>query len=97
MQPLRVRIPATFYFSHAPPINFRGISVLLVAGHNAALATDAFRHVKVKAVLLSRLQRTVWNPRFAQVTLRRIWLRPAGFFRPLLGQQKSFAIFFCLL
>ena len=55
---LRVRIVAAFHFAHAPPVEFRGISVLLVAGHHAALAADALRHVEVKAVLFAVFERT---------------------------------------
>jgi hypothetical protein len=53
MQTLSVRIPATFDLTHAPPVDVRWISVLFVAGHNAALAPDAFAHVEVKAKLFA--------------------------------------------
>lgn len=55
MQPLRVRIPATFNFADASPIDVRGISVLLVASNDATLAADTLRHIKMKAVLLADL------------------------------------------
>ena len=55
---LRIRIVAAFDFAHAPPVDVGRISVLLVAGHHAAFAADALRHVEVKAVLFSRLQRS---------------------------------------
>jgi hypothetical protein len=61
MKPLRIRIPATFDFSDATPIDVRGISVLLVASHNATFASDALSHVEVKAVLLARPERTLRN------------------------------------
>jgi hypothetical protein len=53
MQTLRIRIPAALDFTHAPPIDVRWIAVLFVAGHDAALATNALAHVEVKAELFS--------------------------------------------
>ena len=59
MQPLRVGVPSAFNFTNAPPVDGSGISVLLVASDDATLAADAFRHVKVKAVLLAEFQRSL--------------------------------------
>ena len=56
---MRPRIPAAFNFTHAPPVDGRGISVLLIAGDDAAFAADALRHVEVEAVLLSFSERAV--------------------------------------
>jgi hypothetical protein len=53
MQTLRVWIPAALDFAHAPPVDVRWISILFVAGHDAALAPDALAHVEVKAELFS--------------------------------------------
>jgi hypothetical protein len=60
---LRVGIVTAFYLAHAPPVERRGIAVLFVARHHAALAADALGHVEVKAVLLARFQRTLRNQR----------------------------------
>ena len=46
-------IPAAFDLADAPPVDRRGIAVLLVAGDDAALAADALPHVEVEAVLLA--------------------------------------------
>jgi ABC-type proline/glycine betaine transport system permease subunit len=53
MQTLRVRIAPALDFTDTPPIYVRWIPVLLVAGYDAALATYAFAHVKVKAKLFT--------------------------------------------
>jgi hypothetical protein len=53
MQTLRVWIPAAFDFTHAPPVDVRWISVLFVAGHDAAFAANALAHVEVKAKLFA--------------------------------------------
>ena len=63
MKPLRIRVPATFNFADAPPIDVRGIAVLLIASNDATLATDTLRHVKVKAVLLANFQSALRNAR----------------------------------
>src|SRR5205814_9812208 len=63
MQALRIRVPPAFDFADPPPIDVRGISVLLVASNNATLAADALRHVKVKAILLARFQYALRNSR----------------------------------
>ena len=55
---LRVGIVAAFHLAHAPPVEFRRVAVLLVAGHHAAFAADALRHVEVEAVLLARFEGT---------------------------------------
>ena len=97
MQALRVRIPAAFNFADAPPIDVCRIAVLLVARDDATLAADAFRHVKVKAILLADLQSALGNARDGLIVgsgaLRRIdrvqfafWRereRRALLFRPL--------------
>lgn len=51
--PLRAGIGAALDLSHTPPENIRGISILFVAGHNAAFAADTLRHVEVESVLLA--------------------------------------------
>jgi hypothetical protein len=60
---LRIGVPPSLNFTYAPPIDFRRISVLLVASHNAAFATNALRHVEVEAVLLSRFELSLRNAR----------------------------------
>jgi hypothetical protein len=67
MQALRVRVPAAFDFTDAPPIDVCGISVLLVASDNATLAPDTLRHVKVKTVLLANFQGSLGNARCGMV------------------------------
>jgi hypothetical protein len=59
IEPLRVGVPTSFNLAHAPPMNLCRVAVLLVAGHNAALATHALGHVKVEAVLLAILKRSL--------------------------------------
>src|SRR5438552_12655463 len=97
MQPLRVRIPPAFDLTYAPPINLRRVSVLLVACHHAALAADALRHVKVKPVLLARLQSALWNSRFADVYGARTMRRSGRIADSLGGEQKSCALLLCAL
>jgi hypothetical protein len=53
MKTLRVRIPAALDFAHATPVDVCWISVLFVAGHDAALAPNAFAHVEVKPELFA--------------------------------------------
>src|SRR5437773_6820290 len=96
MQPLRVRIPPAFDLTHAPPINLRRVSVLLVACHHAALAAYALGHVKVKSVLLARLQSALRNSRFADVYGGRTMRRSGRIFGSL-GEQKSCALLLCAL
>jgi len=60
---LCIRVPSAFDFTDAPPIDVRGISVLLVTSDNATLAADTLRHVKVKAVLLANFQGSLGNSR----------------------------------
>jgi hypothetical protein len=55
MQPLRVGVPTAFNLPNATPVDVRGISILLITGHNAALAADALGHVEVETVLFARL------------------------------------------
>src|SRR6185436_7067558 len=63
---LRVRIPAAFDLSDAPPVDRRGIAVLFVAGDHAALAADALAHVDVKAVLLAGSRRAIGHARWSR-------------------------------
>jgi hypothetical protein len=51
--PLGIGIVAAFDFADAPPVEFRGIAILLIAGDNAAFAADALRHVEVETVLFA--------------------------------------------
>jgi hypothetical protein len=88
METVSVRIPAAFDFSHPPPVYVRGISILFVASHNAALAADALRHIKVKAILFARFRGSLrdswWNGRgrdFVQVLL--------GWQSPLPAQREQ--------
>jgi len=53
VMPLGVRIMAAFDFADAPPVEFGGIPVLLIASDNAAFTADALRHIEVKAVLFA--------------------------------------------
>jgi hypothetical protein len=93
VQAMRIGIPSAFDLSHPSPIDVRRISVLLVAGYNAALATDALRHIKVKAVLLAGFRKTLGNSRdlrqrfdLVQGLHSRLWR--------LLAQQEPDAIVF---
>jgi len=61
MKPLRVRIESTFDFANAPPIDVSRISVLLIAGDNAAFAANTLRHIEVKTILLAWLERPLRN------------------------------------
>lgn len=88
-----VRIPAAFDLSDPPPVDVRRISVLLVAGHDAALAANALRHVKVKAILFARFRRALRDQEdgwqwfdFVQELLAHL--------RPLLAQHESDAVIF---
>jgi hypothetical protein len=63
MQPLGVRIPAALNFTYSPPVDIRGIPVLLVASHNTTFATNTFGHVEMKAVLLARQESTLGDAR----------------------------------
>ena len=56
-----IRVPAAFDLPDSSPIDIRRIAVLLVASNDAALAADAFGHVKVKAVLLAGQRRALRN------------------------------------
>ncbi len=51
------RKEAALDVADAPPVDFGGVAVLLVAGHDAALAADALPHVEVESVLLAGLER----------------------------------------
>jgi hypothetical protein len=56
IEPVCVGVKAALDLAHAPPVNGRRISILLVAGNHTALATNALRHVEVKAILLACLK-----------------------------------------
>src|SRR5688572_30163805 len=58
----RGREEPAFELADTPPVDRRGIAVLLVAGDDAALAADALPHVEVEAVLLAGLGGTVRHP-----------------------------------
>jgi len=58
---LSIGVIAALDVAHCTPVNCGRIAVLLVAGYDAALATDAFRHVKVEAVLLAGCKRAHRN------------------------------------
>jgi len=55
------RSPTSFDLTDAPPVDLCGVSILLVAGHHTTLATDAFSHVEMKAILLAGLERALRN------------------------------------
>jgi hypothetical protein len=50
-----VRVVPAFDFADTAPIDGSGIPVLLVAGDNTTLATDALGGIEVKAILFTRL------------------------------------------
>jgi hypothetical protein len=90
---MSIRIPAAFDLSDPPPVDFGWVSVLLVAGHHAALATDALRHVEVKAILFAWFRKALGDSGdgcqwfdFVQGLLGRLL--------PLLAQDKPDAIVF---
>lgn len=58
---MSIWIPTALDLSNTAPVDFRWVSVLLVAGDHAALAADALRHVKVKAMLFSCFRQAVGN------------------------------------
>jgi hypothetical protein len=88
MEALGVWIPSPFDFSHATPVNFRWISVLFVARHNAALAADALAHVEVKPILLAGQQSALWD--FCRLgTKRCAALRSLGGSRLTLPDQQE--------
>src|SRR5579863_3247824 len=96
MQPLGVRIPAAFNLTDSPPIDVRGIPVLLVASDDAALAANTLCHVEMKPVLFSNFQgalrnsrnglvnggRAMWCADRVQLTFWREGEHSALFFRP---------------
>ena len=55
----RVGEEPAFELADAAPVDRRGIAVLFVARHHAALAADALPHVEVEAVLLARRGRAL--------------------------------------
>lgn len=61
VQTLRVGIPAAFDFTDAPPVDVRRIAVLFVASDDAALTTDALRHVEVKTILFTKFEGALRN------------------------------------
>jgi hypothetical protein len=54
-----IGIPATFDFANAPPLNRGRISVLFIAGNDAAFAADALAHIEVEAILFAFVWFTV--------------------------------------
>jgi hypothetical protein len=60
---LRVGIIAALDFPDPPPVDRRRISVLLVAGHDTTLASDALGHVEVEAVLFAGFERAFGDQR----------------------------------
>lgn len=61
MKALRIGIPTSFDLTDTAPIDLRGISILLIAGHYTAFAANALGHVEVKAILLTGLKRALGN------------------------------------
>src|SRR5262249_17445497 len=57
------RVPSTLDFRNTPPVDRGRISILFVAGDDAALAADALPHVDVEAVLLPRTRRAMRHAR----------------------------------
>ena len=62
IEPVRIGIPPTLDLSHAAPVDIRRVPVLLIAGDNAALASNAPRHVEVEAILLAWRRSAVGDP-----------------------------------
>jgi hypothetical protein len=54
VMPPRIGISTAFDLANAAPQNVRGISVLLVTRHDAALATNALGHIEVESILFAR-------------------------------------------
>jgi hypothetical protein len=93
VETLRVGIPSAFDFPYAPPVDVGRISILLIAGHNAALAANALRHVEVKTILFARFRRPLGDSGdswqcldFVELLSARLW--------PLLAQHESDAVVF---
>ena len=70
IETLGERVRSALDFSYTPPVDVDRISVLLVAGHFAALAADAFGHVEVEAVLFPGFEGPLRDE-------RRVGLHPA--------------------
>jgi hypothetical protein len=94
MQPLGVRIPTAFNFTYSPPIDIRGIPVLFVASHNTTLATNAFSHVEMKAVLLAGQESTLGDGSCLGSERCPALGHPAGPRPGFRGQQKVGTLFF---
>jgi hypothetical protein len=93
MKAPRIRVPASFDFTHTPPIDIRRISVLLIASHHAALAPDALSHVKVKRILLAGQQCTLRDSRRIG-SKRRATLRNFDRSRAALRRQQEEGVLF---
>jgi hypothetical protein len=94
MQPLRVWVPASLDFTYPPPVDFRRIAVLLVAGHNTTLAANAFGHVEVKAVLLAGQKTSLGDARRLESQGCCALRCPACLPYDLRGQQEVGTLFF---
>jgi hypothetical protein len=57
VEPLGERIGAGLDLADTPPIDFKGVTILLRTGHLTAPAADAAGHVEMKTVLLPRRRR----------------------------------------
>jgi hypothetical protein len=84
IEPVSIGIPPALDLSHAAPVDVRRIPVLLLAGDNAALASNAPRHVEVKAILFAWRRSAVGDARngpqwfnFIQLLLGRVRELPA--------------------
>jgi hypothetical protein len=60
---LRIRVVPALDFTDAPPVQLRRITILFVAGHDAALAADTLRHVEVKSILFAGFELARWYQR----------------------------------
>jgi hypothetical protein len=94
IEAVRVWIPTALNLAHTAPVDVRRISVLLVAGHDAALATDALLHVEMKTVLLAGAGSPLRNSGCYRQRLDFVQT-PVGVLRPLLAQDESDAVVFC--
>jgi hypothetical protein len=89
---MSIWIPTALDLSNSAPVDFRWVSILLVAGHNAALATNALRHVKVKAILFAWFRKPLGDGDARQ---RFDFVQGlCGRLLPLLAQDKPDAIVF---
>ena len=51
--PLGEGVGSTFDLAYAPPQDVGRVTILFIAGYNAAFTSDALRHIEMKPILLA--------------------------------------------